>query len=1173
MRVEQLRLDRYGILRDKTFDFSGSTFHIVGGPNGTGKSTIRASFSDLLFGFPNSSPWAIGFEQNQLKLGAVVRNNAGQSLKFERLKGRRTTLASPDGAPLDEAVLQSFLTGIDRRTFETLYALDAERLREGGDQMLKAQSDVGQTLFAAASGLVALSRVREELRQQLDEIGSLHRAREKPIWRAELAYQTATTQVQDLALRAEEWNAADQALNAAKDRLELLSRERGKLESVRAALERKLRVLPILGELDRLRKQAATLVDARDLPTEFSERWRAVVETQRKAIEAVTRAISACARRHGERDALPAGAGPLPPYGDAIEALHQQIGGIHSLLDGETKRDRDVRLGTERLIGHAADLGAAADTVERLVISIPSPMAVARVRALVTEHEGLRIGLVASRKAEGEAKNALQQDKADLQELVDVQDPAEAMSAWQAARGLSTHRLKADTDARKAAAAAGRLQTLLARFDHWTGTAETLEAARFPEADAVRAAKVKLDKSARAEVDAGKHIADLEAQIERNRNDLEDLSSGAAVPTPDAVRSARVERDQSWLAIRHDATAGKPSPFHILDGYEALLRAADELIDHRVEGVDLLAQQKRMEIERLRLDQALGLARKVQGDAVAHRQAGEKAWRKLWAATVFVGEVDTPELMLIWLERKDKVIEAIDSHRGLEAERDRAEAIFKPAWAHLQRAAALVGVPVVTTDDPEVAEQRVNLAVARSTERWAKAGQLRGAILRRTKEFERAEEAARTAEQRLAEWGVHWTAEMPTINLTLQSTPAEATAILAIWDLFTKEVGRRAEAQRLLKGIREDLKSHRDVVEAVLATLGAEGVANLDPGGGWHAWPAALYGALQVAKDLAQKIETAEKNLFDAREAVETAIEDQSLADAACLRLRDEVHLAADDDVIVAITRSDRKRLLADGIEAELRKLAEAGEGIAEDRLRSELADADRDNLREAINLNATDRTRLDTDLEEAVRLREQGLRALEQLEGREGFLMATHTARSEAAQVGTLTQRWMQLTAATVLLDKAVESYRQANEGPLVTRANEIFISIAGHQPPDDFDKLDVDYQKPNDPRLIALRANGVACRVEAMSEGTRDQLWLALRIAALELRARDAEPMPFLADDLFASSDAVRTEVGLRYLAELARHTQVILFTHHDYVIDAARRIVPDAQIHELKRERASR
>lgn len=168
----------------------------------------------------------------------------------------------------------------------------------------------------------------------------------------------------------------------------------------------------------------------------------------------------------------------------------------------------------------------------------------------------------------------------------------------------------------------------------------------------------------------------MEAQIERNTNDLEDLSSGAAVPTADAVRLARVERDESWLAIRHDATAGRPDPFNTLDGYEVLLRAADELIDHRVEGVDLLAQQKRIEIERLRLDQALGLARKARGDAVAHRQADEKAWRELWADTGLAGEIDAPELMLAWLGRKDKILEAIDARRVIDAERNRARAIF-----------------------------------------------------------------------------------------------------------------------------------------------------------------------------------------------------------------------------------------------------------------------------------------------------------------------------------------------------------------------------------------------------------------------------------------------------------------------------------------------------------------
>jgi uncharacterized protein YhaN len=405
--------------------------------------------------------------------------------------------------------------------------------------------------------------------------------------------------------------------------------------------------------------------------------------------------------------------------------------------------------------------------------------------------------------------------------------------------------------------------------------------------------------------------------------------------------------------------------------------------------------------------------------------------------------------------------------------------------------------------------------------------------------------------------------------LDAKTTPQGVNIARVFTDLFAKEAGRRTDAQRLLKGIQDDLKTHHDAVDAALETLGVKAVANLNRSGEWHAWPTALYGALQVAKGLAQEIKTAEQNLTDAQEADETATEDQRLADTACMRLRKEAHLDANADVIATIASSDRKRQLAEGIETELRKLVEAGEGLAEVELRSELAAADRDQLREAINLSATDRMRLDADLVEAVRVREQALRALEALEGREGYLAAVQTARNAAAEVGALAQRWMRLTTAATLLDKAVESYRQANEGPLVTRANEIFISIAGHQPPDDFERLDVDYQKPSDPRLIALRANGVACRVEAMSEGTRDQLWLALRIAALELRARDAEPMPFLADDLFASSDAVRTETGLRYLAELAQHTQVILFTHHDYVIEAAQRAIPSTQVHELRRE----
>jgi uncharacterized protein YhaN len=66
-------------------------------------------------------------------------------------------------------------------------------------------------------------------------------------------------------------------------------------------------------------------------------------------------------------------------------------------------------------------------------------------------------------------------------------------------------------------------------------------------------------------------------------------------------------------------------------------------------------------------------------------------------------------------------------------------------------------------------------------------------------------------------------------------------------------------------------------------------------------------------------------------------------------------------------------------------------------------------------------------------------------------------------------------------------------------------------------------------------------------MSDGTRDQLYLALRLATLERHLAQAEPLPFIVDDILINFDDDRTAATLKVLAELAKKTQVILFTHH--------------------------
>jgi uncharacterized protein YhaN len=72
-------------------------------------------------------------------------------------------------------------------------------------------------------------------------------------------------------------------------------------------------------------------------------------------------------------------------------------------------------------------------------------------------------------------------------------------------------------------------------------------------------------------------------------------------------------------------------------------------------------------------------------------------------------------------------------------------------------------------------------------------------------------------------------------------------------------------------------------------------------------------------------------------------------------------------------------------------------------------------------------------------------------------------------------------------------------------------------------------------------------------MSDGTMDQLYLALWVAAIEDYLDHAEPMPFIADDLFINFDDKRAAAGFRVLNELAKKTQVLFFTH---LVDVAQK-----------------
>ena len=190
--------------------------------------------------------------------------------------------------------------------------------------------------------------------------------------------------------------------------------------------------------------------------------------------------------------------------------------------------------------------------------------------------------------------------------------------------------------------------------------------------------------------------------------------------------------------------------------------------------------------------------------------------------------------------------------------------------------------------------------------------------------------------------------------------------------------------------------------------------------------------------------------------------------------------------------------------------------------------------------------------------MEEQARRALEAIDTSDRAAAAREAMESAAARFRAAIRPWARLRLAHALLKESLNRFRERAQAPMVAAASSYFSLMTGGR----YQRLVAD--EANDkPVLRAERADGVRIGVEAMSDGTSDQLYLALRLAALELRRASHPHMPLVLDDVLVTSDDERSANILGALARFAEGGQVMLFTHHRHLINVARLSVGDAGI----------
>ena len=135
-------------------------------------------------------------------------------------------------------------------------------------------------------------------------------------------------------------------------------------------------------------------------------------------------------------------------------------------------------------------------------------------------------------------------------------------------------------------------------------------------------------------------------------------------------------------------------------------------------------------------------------------------------------------------------------------------------------------------------------------------------------------------------------------------------------------------------------------------------------------------------------------------------------------------------------------------------------------------------------------------------------------------------------AGMGEAGEQFVRFAVLNMRMRWAVERYQDRKQSPMLKRASAVFKTLTRGA----FERLDIDfYQRPTVP--FAQRPDKQVVPVAGLSNGTRDQLFFSLRIAAVELQIENGTPFPVLADNLFINFDDDRSKAGLQALFDVLR------------------------------------
>ena len=1165
MRIQRLDLTRFGLFTDVSLDLSAPGIHLVLGHNEAGKTTSMAAIKQLLYGIPVRTTHAFHHEMRDLRLGALLADDEGETLEIVRVKRKSNTLQAPNGDTIEEAGLARLLHDVAEAVFTSLFAIGHEEIVAGGQALLDSDGEVGRALFSASRGTTDLTAVLRRLDERASELFKSSATR--PLLNAALKdYKNASSQAKTLSMSASNVLGLDKDLATAKADHDTTADERRDLAGRRTLLQQARAARPLLiARADHIathtRLEAeGPLVDV-DLRSQLEK-----AKDRRQTGESARRAAEAAIERLDEKLADLKIDTVLLDQQEKIEKLTLQTGGYdQNEADLPGLRVKAATLGRDlEQLRKKLPAGCLLDDNGRSTLTVDQEE---RISGLVASRFTLAADHKHAADASTETASTLAAQRAELAKLDEPADVTALIKVTARIRKAGDLEANRTTTARQLTNLDAELTGRLATLGLTLADSRAVDAVAVPSLDLIRITRSDADTLSASIASVEHKIDSGDTQLVAITEELAQLLRSEEPPTTSDLADSRARRDEGWHLIRGvwlDDAPEKPATNawsegrSLPDAYEAAVLESDDVADRLRREAEAVERRASLEAQIATLDDEVAEYRTQREDLVTERSSAAAEWAALWEPHGVTAR--NPADMETWHENFRACAQQSEEARGLDGQIADLNATITRHRTDLTTALTATGA---TADAALSLQGLLDHADHVCTDATASAQKTRTAtdavseteamVIRRC-------ETLTTTENALEKWTAEWAGAVMAIGLTAEAATTEANAVLDALTTIDAKGKEYEDLERRMSGMNERSKRFTDGVTAVREALKADAdLADADP-----ASAVKMLGRRVAA---AQTEATKHTTTTEERETQEKAAAeaDQSVADAETMigELVGSAGLADEAALATALTRSEDLADLVKQIrDAENTLQNQAGKPVAQ--IETEAAKLDGVEIEPEIEQLDIDLNRLDQALKEKQTAVGELKNQRAQIDSSDAAADQMTRAQQSLAEVVDHAEEYVRTVLAKRLLEEQVARYRDENQGPLLERARELFGKLTLGR----YTGLDTDTDDKGIPLLLARKADDRLLEISALSTGTRDQLYLALRLAALEHFISRRGPLPLVLDDLFVHFDDERTKAGLGVLDQVADTTQVLLFTHHAQVAVQATEVLAPGRvtIHEL-------